>query len=108
MATWRCPNCHTTQNDSAECFLCRRSATSCGTCAHFRASFVNGLGYCGQQAVREPLRGDERRECWTASAAAGEAPGEDLFVLPGAAATRRGLLLLSPAPYVRPRALSEG
>ncbi len=104
MATWQCPNCHTVQNDSAECFLCRRSATSCGTCAFFRASFVGGLGYCARQAVREPLRGDERRQCWTAT---GDTPAEDVFALPGGSAARRGLLLLTPAPDVRPRALSE-
>ncbi len=105
MATWQCPNCRTVQNDSAECFLCRRSATSCGTCAHFRPSFVNGLGYCAQHAAREPLRGDERRACWTATT---ELPSEDPFILPGSSATTRGLLLLSPAPTVPPRVLSEG
>jgi hypothetical protein len=104
MATWQCPNCRTVQSDSAECFLCRRSATSCGTCAHFRTSFINGLGYCAARRDREPLRGDERRMCWTADAGP---LTEDVFTLPGAAATTRGLLLLTPAPSVRPRELSE-
>lgn len=103
MATWRCPNCRTVQNDSAECFVCRRSATSCGTCAYFRSSFVSDLGYCAQGRVREPLRGDERRECWTAGV---EELVDDVFVLPEAPAARRPLLL-SPAPEVSPRALSE-
>src|SRR4051795_7708696 len=65
MGTWRCPNCRTVQGDSARCFLCSRSATSCGTCAHFRESVVGGLGYCGLDKRRSPLSGSEQRACWT-------------------------------------------
>lgn len=68
MATWRCPNCGTLQNETARCFLCQRSATSCGTCAMFRASLVGGVGYCANDRKREPLNGSEQRSCWTAGA----------------------------------------
>jgi hypothetical protein len=69
MATWRCPNCGTLQTDTARCFLCQRSATSCGTCVRFRASFVGGVGYCADDKRREPLSGSEQRSCWTSDAA---------------------------------------
>jgi hypothetical protein len=68
MATWRCPNCRTVQADSSRCFLCQRSATSCGTCVNFRPSVVGGLGYCALDKRREPLTGEEQRSCWTAAA----------------------------------------
>jgi len=66
MATWRCPHCATVQVETGRCFLCGRSATSCGTCALFRHSLVNGLGYCARDRRREPLSGAEQRGCWTA------------------------------------------
>lgn len=69
MATWRCPHCRTVQADSARCFLCGRSATSCGTCTNFRRSVVGGVGYCGLDRRRVPLSGEERRDCWTAAVA---------------------------------------
>lgn len=65
MGTWSCPHCRTVQVESAACFLCRRSATSCGTCANFRESVVGGVGFCGLDRRREPLTGEERRACWT-------------------------------------------
>ena len=65
MATWRCPHCGTTQGEAARCFLCGRSATSCGTCANFRGSVVGGMGYCALDRRRSPLSGEERRPCWT-------------------------------------------
>jgi hypothetical protein len=68
MATWRCPNCGTLQSDSSRCFLCERSATSCGTCVMFRASLLGGVGYCALDRRREALSGSERRSCWTATA----------------------------------------
>jgi hypothetical protein len=69
MATWRCLNCGTLQVESGRCFLCDRSATSCGTCANFRRSLVGGLGYCALDKRRSPLTGDEQRDCWTATTA---------------------------------------
>ena len=68
MTTWRCPNCRTVQVNASSCFLCNRSATSCGTCVNFRSSLVGGLGYCAVDARREPLTGEERRPCWTGQA----------------------------------------
>jgi hypothetical protein len=65
MPTWRCPHCRTVQADSIRCFLCGRAATSCGTCASFRRSVVDGLGFCGNDRSRSPLTGEEHRQCWT-------------------------------------------
>ena len=66
MALWRCPHCGTPQPVAARCWVCRRSATSCGTCRHFRASVAARIGYCGLDRDREPLAGDEIRGCWVA------------------------------------------
>jgi hypothetical protein len=68
MATWRCPNCRTVQVETARCFLCDRSATSCGTCVNFRRSLVGGVGYCALDPRREPLTGEEQRACWSGTA----------------------------------------
>jgi hypothetical protein len=68
MSTWRCPNCGTLQSETTRCFLCQRSATSCGTCVMFRSSFVGGVGYCANDKRREPLSGSEQRPCWTSDA----------------------------------------
>lgn len=68
MATWRCPHCATLQVEAARCFLCDRSATSCGTCVNFRPSLVGGVGYCALDRRREPLSGAEQRPCWTSGA----------------------------------------
>lgn len=86
MATWRCPHCRTVQVDSARCFLCQRSATSCGTCINFRRSVVGGIGYCALDLRREPLSGEERRECWSGTA---QPPADGFFAA-------------SPAPGGRP------
>jgi hypothetical protein len=92
MATWRCPHCATVQLETGRCFLCGRSATSCGTCALYRPSLVSGLGYCARDRRREPLSGAEQRGCWTApgQAAAG------ILVIPTDAppAPARGLIEL--------------
>src|SRR5512132_2943196 len=69
MATWRCPNCGTLQSETTRCFLCQRSATSCGTCVMFRPSLVGGVGYCANDKRREPLSGSEQRPCWTGDTA---------------------------------------
>ena len=66
MALWRCPHCGTPQPVAARCWVCRRSATSCGTCRHFRASVAARIGYCGLDRDRSPLAGDEIRACWVA------------------------------------------
>ena len=66
MALWRCPHCGTPQPVAARCWVCKRSATSCGTCRHFRASVATRIGYCGLDRDRAPLAGDEIRPCWVA------------------------------------------
>lgn len=64
MPTWRCPHCGTPQTETAQCWVCRRSSTACGTCRHFRRSVAAQLGYCGLDRRRAPLVGDEIRACW--------------------------------------------
>jgi hypothetical protein len=73
MPMWRCPHCGTPQAETARCWVCRRSSTSCGTCRHYRRSVAAQLGYCGLDRRRVPLLGDEIRPCWEATAAAVEA-----------------------------------
>ena len=65
MPMWRCPHCGTPQAEAARCWVCRRSSTSCATCANFRHAVFGGLGYCGLDQGRSPLVGDEIRACWT-------------------------------------------
>jgi hypothetical protein len=64
MPLWRCPHCGTPQAETARCWVCRRSSTSCATCRHFRGSVAAGVGYCGLDRTRAPLNGDEIRACW--------------------------------------------
>lgn len=64
MPMWRCPHCATPQPEAARCWVCHRSSTSCATCRHFRRSVAGGLGFCGLDRARAPLRGDELRGCW--------------------------------------------
>jgi hypothetical protein len=63
---WRCPHCETPQAETSRCWVCKRSSTSCGTCRHFRRAIAGQLGYCGLDARRRPLNGDELRGCWEA------------------------------------------
>jgi hypothetical protein len=72
---WRCPHCGTPQAETARCWVCRRSSTSCATCRHFRHSVAANLGYCGLDRTREPLRGDEIRPCWESAVTV--APSQD-------------------------------
>jgi hypothetical protein len=66
MPMWRCPHCGTPQAETARCWVCHRSSTTCGTCRHFRRSVAAQLGYCGLDRQRQPLNGDEIRGCWEA------------------------------------------
>ena len=96
MAMWRCPHCGTAQTESAaRCFLCNRSATSCGTCVQFRGSVVGGVGYCALDRRREPLTGAEQRDCWTAAAGAAE---DGLFSAPQPPPAEEVELI--PAPFI--------
>ncbi len=72
MPMWRCPHCGTPQAETARCWVCRRSSTACGTCRNFRRSVAGSLGYCGLDRRRQPLAGDEIRECWEAGAGGGD------------------------------------
>ncbi len=67
---WRCPHCGTPQAETARCWVCRRSSTTCSTCTHFQRSLAAGLGTCGLDPRRRPLTGRELRGCWTAAEAA--------------------------------------
>src|SRR5512147_763991 len=73
MPMWRCPHCATPQAETARCWVCHRSSTSCGSCRHFRRSVAAQIGYCGLDRQRRPLRGDEIRECWESLDAPGVA-----------------------------------
>ena len=64
MPIWRCPHCGTPQAETARCWVCRRSSTTCSTCRHFRSSVAAQLGYCGLDKRRLPLAGSELRGCW--------------------------------------------
>jgi hypothetical protein len=64
MPMWRCPHCGTPQAEAARCWVCRRSSTACATCRHYRRAVAGQLGYCGLDARRQPLTGEEIRGCW--------------------------------------------
>lgn len=66
MPMWRCPHCGTPQAETARCWVCRRSSTTCSTCRNFRRSVAAQLGYCGLDRRRLPLAGTELRGCWEA------------------------------------------
>jgi len=70
---WRCPHCGTPQAETARCWVCRRSSTTCSTCSHFRRSLAAGVGTCGLDPKRRPLTGRELRGCWTDRVVAGPA-----------------------------------
>ena len=79
MPIWRCPHCGTPQAETARCWVCRRSSTTCSTCRHFRRSLAAQLGYCGLDRRRLPLAGTELRGCWEAGPArVFDAPGDAL------------------------------
>jgi hypothetical protein len=69
---WHCPHCGAPQAETARCWVCRRSSTTCSTCRHFRASLATDLGYCALDRKRLPLTGRELRGCWSQPATPGE------------------------------------
>ena len=77
MPIWRCPHCGTPQVESSRCWVCRRSTTSCAACTHFRRGIAGGLGLCGLDARRVPLRGTEMLACWEAADTTGLLGGPD-------------------------------
>ncbi|MES2209251.1 MAG: hypothetical protein V4515_03590 [Chloroflexota bacterium] len=69
MSMWRCPHCATPQAETARCWVCHRSSTTCSTCRHFRRSVAAQVGFCGLDRRRLPLAGTEHRGCWEAGVA---------------------------------------
>jgi hypothetical protein len=61
---WHCPHCGVPQQETARCWVCRRSSTTCSTCRHFRPALAGDLGYCALDRHRQPLTGRELRGCW--------------------------------------------
>jgi len=61
---WHCPHCGAPQAESARCWVCHRSSTTCSTCRHFRSSLSADLGWCALDPRRKPLTGLEQRGCW--------------------------------------------
>jgi len=73
MASWRCPFCGTPQPETARCWVCHRSTTTCATCRHFRKAVTLRLGYCALDHAHSPLTGDEQRACWERQTAGADA-----------------------------------
>jgi hypothetical protein len=74
---WHCPHCGAPQAESARCWVCRRSSTTCSTCRHFRASLATDVGYCGKDRARTPLTGLELRPCWEEDAGSRASHGRE-------------------------------
>lgn len=72
---WHCPHCGAPQAETARCWVCRKSSTTCSTCRHFRTALAADLGYCALDRQRRPLSGLELRGCWTERPSAAEGPG---------------------------------
>jgi hypothetical protein len=111
MPLWRCPHCATPQPESARCWLCGRSTTTCAACRHYRHGVAGGLGLCGLDPRHLALRGTEIRPCWEAvretpdtagsPAAAERVPAA--WELAGAAPGRRPARTFVPVDDVRGR-----
>lgn len=69
---WHCPHCGAPQAETARCWVCRKSSTTCSTCRHFRPSLASDIGYCALDRARRPLTGLELRGCWTQRPAAAD------------------------------------
>lgn len=70
---WHCPHCGAPQAETARCWVCRRSSTTCSTCRHFCVSLAAEVGYCALDRHRRPLTGLELRACWEAASPSAEA-----------------------------------
>lgn len=70
---WHCPHCGAPQAETARCWVCRKSSTTCSTCRHFRLSLSAEVGWCALDAKRKPLTGLEQRGCWQERPAAADA-----------------------------------
>ena len=70
---WHCPHCGAPQAESARCWVCRRSSTTCSTCRNYRVSLAADVGFCALDRRRLPLTGLELRGCWAARPSIGDA-----------------------------------
>jgi len=61
---WHCPHCGAPQAESARCWVCRRSSTTCSTCRLFSVSLSADGGWCALDPKRRRLTGLEQRGCW--------------------------------------------
>lgn len=88
---WHCPHCGAPQAETARCWVCRRSSTTCSTCRHFRASLAADVGYCALDRRRRPLTGLELRGCWEQRPSTAEGPaGATDVTTPHGATDHRG------------------
>ncbi len=87
---WHCPHCGAPQAETARCWVCRRSSTTCSTCRHFRRALAGDLGYCALDPRREPLTGHELRGCWAPRSATATDSGPAAPPLPEAHRLRGG------------------
>lgn len=71
---WHCPHCGAPQAETARCWVCRRSSTTCSTCRNFRLSLAADVGWCALDRRRHRLTGRELRGCWQGRPSAAEAP----------------------------------
>jgi hypothetical protein len=92
MPIWRCPHCNTPQAETARCWVCRRSSTTCSTCRHFRRSLASNVGFCGLDRKRAPLTGRELRGCWEAGLETVPSTTDRFEVIPDAGPARRGFV----------------
>ncbi len=91
MPMWRCPHCATPQAETARCWVCHQSSTSCASCLNFRRSITAGIGYCALDRGRGVLRGQEIRPCWQPVVTLeGSASAQGSARAPGEPASTRG------------------
>jgi hypothetical protein len=92
---WHCPHCGAPQAETARCWVCRKSSTTCSTCRHFRTSLAADVGYCAKDRWRTPLTGRELRACWEEGGRAGAVPpaiaGDSVGAPDGEAVPRRAV-----------------
>jgi hypothetical protein len=99
---WHCPHCGAPQAETARCWVCRRSSTTCSTCSHFRRAVSADLGYCALDRRRLPLTGRELRGCWEARAGAAPAEASPATPIEGFAALTDEDDLTTPVHRLRP------
>jgi hypothetical protein len=83
LVMWHCPHCGAPQAETARCWVCHRSSTTCSTCRHFRASLAADVSYCALDRRRRPLTGLELRGCWSEHPSSIQAAARMASVGPG-------------------------